>query len=325
MADSTQVIVVGEAATSSTSNVPDDKHWEDFFHEVTPPDNYEESMNQVSKFIASLRCTEDRVVLITSGGTTVPLEQFTVRFVDNFSSGTRGSSSAECFHQHSYRIIFLYRQKSLQPYLRHVASPLDVLELDGPTNVKVKPSELSRVHTLLSSYVNFKEQCLQLTYVSLGDYLWLLKGISRELDQLGRRAMLYLAAAVSDFYIPRQQMPQHKIPSDTPNKEHGVLFSLVPKMLRPLTSKWAPNAYIISFKLETDTELLLPKAKKALERYNHNMVIANLLTTRKEQVTVVERGGCITEINNPDADKEIEELIVNHIVRKHDEFIRSKS
>lgn len=30
-----------------------------------------------------------------SGGTTVPLEQNTVRFIDNFSAGTRGSSSAE--------------------------------------------------------------------------------------------------------------------------------------------------------------------------------------------------------------------------------------
>jgi len=35
------------------------------------------------------------IVLITSGGTTVPLEHNTVRFVDNFSAGTRGSTSAE--------------------------------------------------------------------------------------------------------------------------------------------------------------------------------------------------------------------------------------
>lgn len=32
---------------------------------------------------------------IQSGGTTVPLEYNTVRFVDNFSAGTRGSASAE--------------------------------------------------------------------------------------------------------------------------------------------------------------------------------------------------------------------------------------
>ena len=37
------------------------------------------------------------VVVVTSGGTTVPLERRCVRFVDNFSSGTRGALSAEQF------------------------------------------------------------------------------------------------------------------------------------------------------------------------------------------------------------------------------------
>ena len=32
------------------------------------------------------------VALVTSGGTTVPLERRTVRFIDNFSSGNRGAA-----------------------------------------------------------------------------------------------------------------------------------------------------------------------------------------------------------------------------------------
>jgi hypothetical protein len=35
------------------------------------------------------------VVLVTSGGTTVPLERRTVRFIDNFSTGARGAKLAE--------------------------------------------------------------------------------------------------------------------------------------------------------------------------------------------------------------------------------------
>ena len=62
--------------------------------------------------------------------------------------------------------------------------------------------------------------------------------------------------------------PEHKMQSDL---KPGISFSLVPKMLRPLTSKWAPNAFIVSFKLETDPELLLPKALKALNKYNHSV------------------------------------------------------
>lgn len=38
-----------------------------------------------------------RIVCVTSGGTTVPLERNCVRFIDNFSKGTRGALSAEAF------------------------------------------------------------------------------------------------------------------------------------------------------------------------------------------------------------------------------------
>ena len=36
-----------------------------------------------------------RLAVVTSGGTTVPLERATVRFVDNFSTGARGARLAE--------------------------------------------------------------------------------------------------------------------------------------------------------------------------------------------------------------------------------------
>jgi phosphopantothenate-cysteine ligase len=58
--------------------------------------------------------------MLQSGGTTVPLESRTVRFIDNFSSGTRGSTSAEYFLQKGYAVIFLHRHHSLVPYHRHV-------------------------------------------------------------------------------------------------------------------------------------------------------------------------------------------------------------
>jgi phosphopantothenoylcysteine synthetase/decarboxylase len=38
-----------------------------------------------------------QVVCVSSGGTTVPLERRCVRFIDNFSAGTRGAKSAERF------------------------------------------------------------------------------------------------------------------------------------------------------------------------------------------------------------------------------------
>jgi len=46
-----------------------------------------------------------------------------------------------------------------------------------------------------------------LTFVTVNDYLWLLRAVSQELSVLlKRKAMFYLAAAVSDFFLPKQKM-----------------------------------------------------------------------------------------------------------------------
>lgn len=81
---------------------------------------------------------------------------------------------------------------------------------------------------------------------------------------LGRRGLFYLAAAVSDFFLPEEKtvsltcvcipdakligiQAEHKIQSG-----HGTLsleMDQVPKVLRPLVQEWMPEGYIVSFKV----------------------------------------------------------------------------
>lgn len=51
-----------------------------------------------------------------------------------------------------------------------------------------------------------QEKLLQLSFTTLSEYLWLLRSACQALAPLGNRAILYLAAAVSDFYIPSNEM-----------------------------------------------------------------------------------------------------------------------
>ncbi|CAJ1397277.1 unnamed protein product [Effrenium voratum] len=55
------------------------------------PADLERRRVQLQAFLTQVKSQNLRVALITSGGTTVPLEVKTVRFIDNFSSGTRGA------------------------------------------------------------------------------------------------------------------------------------------------------------------------------------------------------------------------------------------
>lgn len=74
----------------------------------------------------------------------MPLEQNTVRFLDNFSAGTRGAASTEYFLEHGYAVIFLMRRFSLEPFSRHFSHAtncfLNFFDVDESGNgVKVQP------------------------------------------------------------------------------------------------------------------------------------------------------------------------------------------
>lgn len=276
-----------------------------------------------------------RLVLITSGGTKVPLESRTVRFLDNFSSGHRGASSAEYFLDAGYAVIFLHRHRSLYPYTRLYAGVnlLDSLQLQGggagaagggPQVVVVDQEALPRIHQVLQRYQEVKREGLLLPveFSTLSEYLHLLKASAQVLGTLGSKAMFYLAAAVSDFYIPACDMPEHKIQSS--NGPLQISMKMVPKILSPLVKDWAPHAFVISFKLETDTSILLDKARKALDTYRHQAVVANVLDTRRGYVVVVTpdtQAELVLTEEDIRKQVEIEKMIVSNLTGAHAQFI----
>lgn len=218
----------GEAAFSS----------DEFFATQPVPPSVAEAGRLAREFVARLAATATtaassgstasapapvpRVVLVTSGGTTVPLEKNVVRFLDNFSAGTRGAASAEYFLARGYGVIFLHRQHSLQPYTRHYSHTtnpfLDLLHeapgLDGtatssstnhsaPT-IAVDPGQALHLRPVLEAYHRARHEglLLQLPFTTVTEYLFLLRELAGVLAPLKRHAMYYLAAAVSDFFIP---------------------------------------------------------------------------------------------------------------------------
>ena len=244
---------------------------------------------------------ERRIVLVTSGGTTVPLENQTVRFIDNFSAGTRGATSAEYFLQVGYAVIFLHRQFSLLPYSRHYSHStncfLDFMEeSDDGERVVVRKEYQEKMRRVLQQYQLAKNRrlLLLLPFTSVTEYMFELRSLATLMRPLENRALFYLAAAVSDFFIPRERMEEHKIQSREGGSGRQLVINLdpVPKFLTNLVHTWAPKgSMIVSFKLETDPNLLVTKAEQALDRYQHDLVIGNLLSTRKWEVVFVSRDG----------------------------------
>uniref|UniRef100_A0A2A4JKV2 DNA/pantothenate metabolism flavoprotein C-terminal domain-containing protein n=1 Tax=Heliothis virescens TaxID=7102 RepID=A0A2A4JKV2_HELVI len=299
--------------------------WEEFFAVHLPPPDFEDNRSLLKEFCERHDQYGNKVVLVTSGGTTVPLEHNTVRFVDNFSAGTRGASSAEYFLEQGYAVIFMHRQKSLEPFTRHFTGQklLDMLEIQdrGPnTSISVKPDSVDVLAPVLLRYkaAHAAGAILHVSFTTVSEYFWLLRAACECLANLGARAMLYLAAAVSDFYIPKDRVPTHKMQSAC--GAPIIQLHLVPKMLAPLVNLWVPEAYVVSFKLETDENLLIPKARAALDKYKHKMVVANLLQTRHHRVILVSPDvsqEIVLTREEVHAGVDIESSIVCEIVRVH--------
>jgi phosphopantothenate---cysteine ligase (ATP) len=165
-----------------------------------------------------------------------------VRFLDNFSAGalflflgdmvsadkngftgTRGATSAEYFLQAGYAVIFMHRQFSLQPFSRHYSHSthpfLDFLELENDNgdenrgDITVTQAERAALLRVLREYkaVQRAGTLLTLSFVTVNDYLWLLRAVSVKISTLGRNAMYYLAAAVSDFFLPSRKMVRFEL------------------------------------------------------------------------------------------------------------------
>lgn len=290
-----------------------------YFASNPPPRNLEAHVASARAFIESHAAADRRVVLITSGGTTVPLERQTVRFIDNFSAGTRGATSAEYFLAAGYAVIFLHREFSLVPFVRHWSHTttggfLDFLEEDEDSpggGLRPKADVAAKMTEVLRTYRRARAEGLLLTvpFVTIGDYLHELRAISSLMGPLGPNGLLYLAAAVSDFFVPPERMSEHKIQSTNAaatqdeefdnfdssprvarSKRLVIDLDPVPKFLKQLVDGWAPQGMIASYKLETDPSLLVHKARHSLGRYQHHLVIGNLLPTRKWEVVFVSPG-----------------------------------
>ncbi|KAJ9660184.1 Phosphopantothenate--cysteine ligase cab2 [Neophaeococcomyces mojaviensis] len=311
--------------------IPDDAQSR-YFTENPTPKALSKHEALVREFVEYHTSTdpERRVALVTSGGTTVPLENQTVRFIDNFSAGTRGATSAEYFLREGYAVIFLHRQYSLLPYSRHYSHStncfLDFMDDSGEGgNVVVRQEYQEKMRRVLEEYQYAKRNrlLLLLPFTTITEYLFELRSLATCLQPLHSRALFYLAAAVSDFFIPRDRMEEHKIQSSNvqDGKKTGdgkqLLINLdpVPKFLTTLVSQWAPEgSMIVSFKLETDPSLLVSKAEQALHKYGHDLVIGNLLTTRKWEVVFITKDGEERWVRVPKAKRSrsvsgIEELV----------------
>eukprot|EP00759_Apiculatamorpha_spiralis_P000833 PhF_6_TR1035/c0_g2_i2/m.2107/K01922/PPCS, COAB; phosphopantothenate---cysteine ligase (ATP) len=278
-----------------------------------------------------------KIVLVTSGGTIVPLEKSGVRFITNFSSGGRGSALCEYFlqHQQDYYVLMLAKKGSLQPYDRHFqrltiranmfTHPGLAVGIDG-IQWKNDPATAAQGVIFENAVLNqtaYGHKLHMVYYDSVAEYILYLKVCCQALQSCcssrtmpASHVMVVLAAAVSDFYVPWNSMEEHKIQS---RSHEGLTLQLknVPKALGCVTQDWLPGSFVVGFKLESDPEILEQKAKSSIQAYKLHASVANLITNYNDRVLVYSDKEETPLVLSKRDKTEIEVDIVEALVQMH--------
>lgn len=84
--------------------------------------------------------------------------------------------------------------------------------------------------------------------------------------------------------------------------------------------------YLLDYQLETDSSILLTKAGTALEKYKMHAVVANELSTRKEQVVVVTGAEKIkVQRDKSMSVNDVEDPLINLLSERHGPYIEASA
>ncbi|KAL3803117.1 hypothetical protein ACHAW5_001981 [Stephanodiscus triporus] len=312
---------------------------DDDAHAPSHDDDDERLKLRLADFVSLHVSRKSPIALVTSGGTLAPLESEMVRYLDNFSTGTRGAIAVEELAGGPPTFEGLGRLFDCRRRRRGGGGRGDRRRGDdGPAlHPDLVDSSVLRSALRERDVVVSRRALLTVEFRSVDEYLRALRLCSTALGACGSWGLAYLAAAVSDFHVPAGRRSAHKIQSRdygtvvgssssssttataaamiaggydgegggeeeamriNPDGTLSLTLYPVPKAMPELRRIWCPEAYVVSFKLETDPTILREKSALAMERSGVHLVVGNVLSTRYERVFVMSRaveedeGGC---------------------------------
>lgn len=280
--------------------------------------NLDEKKKKIEEFIKIQMDKKRKVALVTSGGTSVPLEKNTVRSITNFSKGARGAHSTEEFVKNGYAVLYVHSVTAKMPFSIPI-TPRDLDVKDGKLVFKRNSSEIKE-NVLMYQKIMDENMLCEVSFETIQEYLLLLKILGVALRPLKKNALILAAAAVSDFYLPISKMNEHKIQSRNYDSLE-LKLEQTPKMLKPLKDEWSPDAYLVSFKLETDANILDSKIQSALKNYKMHLVIGNLLQNYQDKVYVVDENSKL-EIERKENEKNLEPKLISEVVKRHEKYCK---
>jgi phosphopantothenate---cysteine ligase (CTP) len=230
-------------------------------------------------------------ILITSGGTTVPVDP--VRNITNSSTGSFGSKLAAAALQANMDVTYLVARHGLSPFA-HTFNFFT--EPDWESSV----TQLERAYQFSQKYhAHYQEH----RYFSFNEYSETLQALVEEQQP----HIIMLAAAVSDYLVDNYSLQKVR------SAEHlEISLTPAPKIIHAVR-EWAPQAFLAGFKLLVDASEgeLVSAAVHSMRLHNLDLVIANDLASIRRgahEVLLIEKDGTYHKITRDVASAVIERV-----------------
>lgn len=281
-------------------------------------EKYNIDLEELKKEIIDKKIENENFFVLTSGGTKVKLSEDNNYILDNFSTGTRGSLICENLFLKNQFCIFFYRKNSKMPFTEF----FDNSENEKKFNNNLQKHFQIKIKNFKNKMLKVKNKIFFIEFEYVHEYVYKLIKINNFLKKFlsSKKIIFIYAAAVSDFIIKKKDLNKNL---DLLKKDE--LEIPLTKMIKTLNflknSKNEKNIFFrISFKLETNSDILEKKVYQAFQKSGSDIVIGNLLQTRYKEIffyykknNIIEKKYFVKNNNNQVLEKIIVEKILNFV------------
>ncbi|UKJ90350.1 phosphopantothenate--cysteine ligase (ATP) [Theileria orientalis] len=245
-------------------------------------------------FTRNLEGNDDyRVIVITSGGTSVNLDRYGIRYIDNFSSGRRGSEIAEFFLSRGYLVLFLSRKTAHLPFIRFTNDHdnpyrlLESLKVGNDSSITVEGgSEFKELIVKnIEGYSKYKSRLFLDYFTTLSEYQDKFTVIVHFCKRFMQNVAYCLVAAASDFKFSNDSLMMDKFSSsNTVNLRLEPLLKMR-KIIRQISDGYPT---VCCFKMSTNrTEMENAAKAMLLKPTSADMIVCNIFNERLTNVSIV--------------------------------------
>lgn len=231
-------------------------------------------------------------ILITSGGTTVPIDP--VRSIRNVSTGSFGTALAAAALKAGMDVTYLAARNAKSPF----SETIDFYQSD---NWQANVDGLEKLYQFSETY---RTNYIEHRYHGFAEYAELLQ----KLIQTEQPTVIMLAAAVSDYLVANYSDDKIRSGSSLP-----IELKAAPKVIHSVR-QWSKNSFVVGFKLlvnVTDEELV-QAALSIIKQHQLDLVVANTLSSIKRnahEVLLVEPNGHYKKVSQNIADTVIMDIV----------------